>query len=75
MHGLVIPQINLTTKPQVLHRATSQNFLRHRYWKYSVTVSAVEFRNKIQKQKNALLQDLSPNKIKTVVSNFLLKSY
>ena len=46
-----------------------------RYGKYSITVSAVESWNKIQKQlKNMLLKDLSPNKIKTVVSNFYLKS-
>ena len=47
-----------------------------RYGKYSVTVSAVESWNKIQKQlKNILLKDLSPNKTKTVVSNFYFKSY
>ena len=47
-----------------------------RYGKYSITVSAVESWNKIQKQlKNMLLKNLSPNKIKTVVSNFYLKSY
>ena len=41
-----------------------------------MTVSAVEWWNEIQKQlKNMLLKDLSPNKIKTVVSNFYLKSY
>ena len=59
-------------KPHVLHRVTSQNFIiRNKYGKYSVTVSAVESWNKIQKQlKNMLLKDLSPNKIKTVVSNF-----
>ena len=38
--------------------------------------SAVESWNKIQKQlKDMLLQDLSPNKIKTIVSDFFLKSY
>ena len=48
----------------------------NRYGKYSITVSAVESWNKIQKQlKNMLLKDLSFNKIKTVVSNFYLKSY
>ena len=47
-----------------------------RYGKYSVTVSAVESWNKIQKQlKNILLKDLSPNKTKAVVSNFYFKSY
>ena len=47
-----------------------------RYGKYSITVSAVESWNKIQKQlKNMQLEDLCPNEIKTVVSNFYLKSY
>ena len=65
-------------KPQVLHRVTSQNILmrQNRYGKYSVTVSAVDSWNKIQKQlKKMLLKDLYPNKIKAVVSNFYLKSY
>ena len=44
-----------------------------RYGKYSITASAVESWNKIQKQlKSILLKDLSPNKIKTVVTNFIL---
>ena len=48
----------------------------NRIGKYSTTASAVESWNKIQKQlKNMLLKDLSPNKIKTVVTNFYLKSY
>ena len=47
-----------------------------RYRKYSITVSAVESWNKIQKQLKAmLLQDLSANKIKTIVSDFHPKSY
>ena len=47
-----------------------------RYGKYSITVSAVESWNKIQKQlKDVLLKQLSPNKIKTIVSDFYLKSY
>ena len=51
-------------KPQVLHGVTSR------------TVSAVESWNKIQKQlRNMLLKDLSPNKIKAVVTNFYFKSY
>ena len=42
----------------------------------SITVSAVELWNKIQKQlKDMLLKDLSPNKIKTIASDFYLKSY
>ena len=47
-----------------------------RYGKYSITASAVESWNKIQKQlKDVLLKQLSPNKIKTTVSDFYLKSY
>ena len=46
-----------------------------RYGKYSITVSAAESWNKIQKLKSILLKDLSPNKIKTVVTNFYFKSY
>ena len=42
-----------------------------RYGKYSIAVSAVESWNKFQKQlKSLLLKDLSPNKIKAVVTNF-----
>ena len=45
------------------------------YRKYSITVSAVESWEKIQKQlKSILLKDLFPNKIKTVVTNFYIKS-
>ena len=61
--------------------STQYNLLRlfhetNRYEKYSISVSVVELRNKIQKQlKNTLLKDLSPNKIKTIISNFYLKSY
>ena len=41
-----------------------------RYGEYSITVSAVESRNKIQKQlKYLLLRDLSPDKIKAIVSD------
>ena len=48
----------------------------NRYGKYSITVSAVESWNKIQKQqKYMLLKDLSSRKIKAIVSNFYLKSY
>ena len=46
----------------------------NRYVKYSITVSTAESWNEIQNQlKNMLLKDLSPNRIKTVVSNFYLK--
>ena len=76
-HGLVFPQTNITMKPQVLHRGTSSNFFcqTNRYEKCSITVSVIESWNKIQKQlKSILLKDLSPNKIKTVVTNFYYKS-
>ena len=65
-------------KPQVLHRVISQKlfYKTNRYGKYSITVSDVESWNKIQKQlKDMLLNDLSPRKIKTIVSNFYFKSY
>ena len=46
------------------------------YGKYSITVSAVETWNRIQKQlKDMLLKDLPPNEIKKIVSDFYLKSY
>ena len=48
----------------------------NRNGKYSITVSAAESWNKIQKPlKYMLLKDLSPNKIKRLVSDFYLKSY
>ena len=47
-----------------------------RYGKYSITVTAVELWNKIQEQlKDLLPGDLSPNKIKTIVSDIYLKSH
>ena len=61
--------------------STQGNLMKHfyktnRYGKYSITVSAIELLDKIRKQlKNMLLKNLSPNKIKTVVTNFYLKSY
>ena len=63
-------------KTQVLRNLIKLFYKTNRYGKYSVTVSAVESWNKIQKQlKNILLQDLFSNKMKTVISNFYLKSY
>ena len=48
----------------------------NRYGKYSITVSAVESWNKIQKQlKSILLKDLSHKKIKTVISLFFILSH
>ena len=50
--------------------------MTNKYEKYSITVGAVESWSNIQKQsKDMLLKDLSPNKIKAVVSDFYLKSY
>ena len=48
----------------------------NRYGKCSIVVSAVELWNKIQKQlKDMLLKYPYPRKIKTIVTNFYLKSY
>ena len=64
-------------KPQVLHRLTSPIFYETNiYRKYSITVSAVESGNKVEKQvKDILLKNLSLRKSKTIVSKFYLKSY
>ena len=65
-------------KLQVLHRVTSQNFFVKQIdmVSNSITVSAVRSWNKMQKQlKHVLLKDLSPRKIKLIVSDFYLKSY
>ena len=44
--------------------------------KYSITVSAVESWNKFQKQlKDFILRNLSPNRIKIIVSDLYVKSY
>ena len=52
------------------------NFYKtNRYGKYSITASAAESWNRIQKLKNMLLKELSPNKIKTFVTHFYLKAY
>ena len=45
------------------------------YGKYSITVSAVESWNKIQKQLRFATWDLSPNKTKTIVCDLYLISY
>ena len=48
-------------------------FKTNRYEKYSITVSTVELWSKIQKQlKDMVLKDLTPRKVKTIVSNFIL---
>ena len=69
-------QHNYETSSSTQGNLTKLFYKTNRYGKYSVTVSAVESWNKIQKQlKDMLLKDLSPRKIKTNVSNFYFKSY
>ena len=59
-------EINIVMKPHIVHGVTS-----NRHGKYSVTASANELRNKIQKQlKDMLLKDLSPRKIKELLVIF-----
>ena len=67
-------QYNYETSSSTEGNLTKLFYKTNRYGKYSITVSAVELWNKIQKQlKYMLLKDLSPRKIKTIVSNFYLK--
>ena len=69
-------QHNYETSSSTQGNLTKLFYKTNKYEKYSITVSAVELWNKIQKQlKNILLKDLPPNKTKTVVSNFYFKSY
>ena len=69
-------QHNYETSSSTQGNLTKLFYKTNRYGKYSITVSAVESWNKIQKQlKDILLKDLSPRKIKTIVSNFYFKSY
>ena len=69
-------QHNYETSSSTHGNLTKLFYKTNRYGKYSVTVSAVESWNKIQKQlKDMLLKNLSPRKSKTIVSNFFLKSY
>ena len=69
-------QHNYETSSSTRGNLTKLFYKTNRYGKYSVTVSAVESWNKIQKQlKDMLLKNLSPRKSKTIVSNFFLKSY
>ena len=64
------------TSSSIQDNLTELFYKTNRYGKYSITVSAVESWNKIQKQlKGMLLKDLSPRKIKTIFSNFYLRSY
>ena len=69
-------QHNYETLSSTQGNLTKLFYKTNRYGKYSITVSAVESWNKIQKQlKDMLLKDLSPRKIETIVSNFYVKSY
>ena len=69
-------QHNYKTSSSTQGNLTKLFYKTSRYGKYSITVSAVESWNKIQKQlKYMLLKDLCPWKIKIIVSNFYLKSY
>ena len=67
---------NYETSSSTQDNLTKLFYKANRYGKYSITVSTVESWNKIPKQiKDMLLKDLSSGKIKTVVSNFYLKSH
>ena len=69
-------QHNYETSSSTQGNLTKLFYKTNKYGKYSITVSAVESWNKIQKQlKNILIKDLPPNKTKTAVSNFYFKSY
>ena len=69
-------QHNYESSSSTQGNLTKLCYKKNSYEKYSITVSVVESWNKIQKQlKNLPPKDLPPNKIKTVVSNFYLKSY
>ena len=68
-------QHNYETSNSTQRNLTKLFHKTNRYGKYSITVIAVEWWNKIQKQLKDLLKDLTPRKIKTIVSNFYLKSY
>ena len=69
-------QLNYETSSSTQDNLTKLFYETNIYGKYSITVSVVESWNKILKQlKDILLKDLSSRKIKTIVSNFYLKSY
>ena len=69
-------QHNYETSSSTQGNRTKLFYKTNRYGKYSITVSAVESWNKIQKQlKDMQLKDLFPRKIKAIASNFYLKSY
>ena len=51
IHGLLFPQINSETSSSTKGNLIKLFYKTKRYGKYSITVSAVESWNKIQKQK------------------------
>ena len=74
--GEITYQHNYETSSSIQGNLTKLFYKTNKHGKYSITVNAVESWNKIQKQlKDMLLKELSPKKIKTIVSNFYLKSY
>ena len=69
-------QHNYETSSSTQGNLTKVLYKANRHGKYSITVSAAESWNKIQKQlKDMLPKNLSPRKIKTIVSNFYLIPY
>ena len=73
LHGLLCPQINYETSSSTQGNLKKPFYKTKRYGKYSITVSAADSWNKIQKQlKDVLLKQLSPNKLKTIVIDFYL---
>ena len=78
---LIFPHISITMTPHVLHRRTSSNlFLRQidigSIQQLQVLLSCgTKSKNKQKISIKKYLKDLSPEKFKTVVSNFYLKSY
>ena len=71
-----LDQHNYETSSSTQGNLTKLFYKTNKYGRYSITISAGEVWNKIQKQlKNIILKDLPPNKTKTVVSNFYFKSY
>ena len=66
-------QHNYETSSSTQGNLTKLFYKTNRYGKYSITVSIVEWWNKVQKQlKDMLLKDLSPWKIKQLLVIFIL---
>ena len=69
-------QHNYETSSSTQGNLTKLFYKTNRYGKYSITLSALESCNNVQKQlKDMLLKDLFPRKIRTIVRNFYFKSY